>query len=53
MGVIHSFVAFVAQYPHDQKLLMQWDETSKSSPLDLISMNKTEFILLLNEFING
>ena len=40
MGVIHSFVAFVAQYPHDQKLLMQWDETSKSSPLDLISMNK-------------
>ena len=31
---------FPAQYPRDQKLLMLWDETSKSSPVDSISMNK-------------
>ena len=50
LGTIHrnqvQQARFPAQYPRDQKLLMQWDETSKSSPLNLISMNKTKFIEL-------
>ena len=41
--------------PRDQKLLMQWNETSKSSTLDLISMNKnqvqrTRFLCIKTEF---